>query len=112
MPNPQVSRVMAVLERHAGEMCRSAYTEEAPARVRHCLLGWMAIDAGISLPPAEYRTHVVGMSGTLHFAGELEREYGLSLKQLKQLQFANDDSPDMLALASKVAGALNGPDED
>ncbi len=112
MAEPSVSRVLEIIDRHSEEMCRSAYTDENPEQARHCLLGWMAVDAGIGLPPDEYKTHVIGMTGTMSFAGDLQQEYGLSLKQLKSLQFANDDAPDMQALTSKVIEVIQQAAED
>ena len=91
---PDFRTIIDVIERHAKEICPSVYTDEKSAPVRHCLLGWLALDAGIAPPPARYNGHVIGMAGTKRFAMEMERRYGLSLRQLKQLQFANDEARD------------------
>jgi hypothetical protein len=91
-------RIAEILKRHVNELCRSLYTEEK----RHCLLGWMAVEAGVKLPPMRYNTHVVGMAGTGRFVEQLQAAYGLTLDQLKQLQFANDDATDITELLEAI----------
>ena len=82
---PFLTRMIALLERHKQELCSSFYTREDLTPTNHCLLGWMARDAGISLPPARYNTHVIGMRGTGRFSAELEEEYSLTQRQIQQL---------------------------
>ena len=103
---PDFRAIIDVMERHAKEICPSVYTDEKSAPVRHCLLGWLALDAGIAPPPARYNGHVIGMAGTKRFAMEMERRHGLSLRQLKQLQFANDDARDSDELLESVMKLL------
>ena len=103
---PDFRAIIEVMERHAKEICPSVYTDEKSAPVRHCLLGWLALDAGIAPPPARYNGHVIGMAGTKRFAMEMERRHGLSLRQLKQLQFANDDARDSDELSEFVTKLL------
>ncbi len=104
---PDFDAIIDVMERHAYEICPSAYTDEKSTPVRHCLLGWLALDAGIAPPPAKYNGHVIGMAGTKRFAMEMERKHGLSLCQLKQLQFANDEASDSDELSESVTKLLN-----
>lgn len=103
---PFLPRMVALLERHRSELCSSFYTRDDLAPTNHCLMGWMARDAGIALPPSRYNTHVIGMKGTGRFAAALQQEYGLTLNQLQQLQLANDDAhtvPEMIELLIHLA---------
>lgn len=106
MITPPYSRVIIeVMEGHAKEICPTVYTDEKSKPARHCLLGWLALDAGIAPPLARYNGHVIGMTGTKRFAMEMEEKYGLSLPQLRQLQFANDDaksSDELMELVTKL----------
>ncbi len=95
-----------VMKRHAKEICLSVYTDEKSTPARHCLLGWLALDAAISPPPARYNGHVIGMAGTKRFAMGMEKKHGLSLCQLRQLQFANDDAKDSDELIESVTKLL------
>ena len=106
MTPPGFEAIVEVIEKHAEEICSSAYTDEKSMPVRHCLLGWLALDAGIAPPLARYNGHVIGMAGTKRFAMELERKHRLSLRQLKQLQFANDDASDGDELIESVMKLL------
>lgn len=99
-------RIAGILERHVNELCRSLYTEGD----RHCLLGWMAVEAGVKLPPMRYNAHVVGMPGTGRFVEQLRAAYGLTLEQLKQLQFANDDAADAVELLEAIRELLEIPE--
>jgi hypothetical protein len=99
-------RIAEILERHVNELCRSLYTEED----RHCLLGWMAVEAGVKLPPMRYNAHVVGMAGTARFAEQLQAAYGLTFEQLKQLQFANDDAADATELLDAIKELFESPE--
>lgn len=103
---PYFGAIIEVMERHAKEICPSVYTDEESTPARHCLLGWLALDAGVAPPPARYNGHVIGMAGTKRFAMEMEKKHGLSLRQLKQLQFANDDARDIDELSESVTKLL------
>lgn len=103
---PDFGAVIEVMKRHAKEICPSVYTDETSKPARHCLLGWLALDAEIAPPLARYNGHVIGMAGTKRFAVEMEKKYGLSLRQLKQLQFANDDAEDSDELMEFVTKLL------
>ena len=92
---PFLPRMIALLDRHRIDMCSSFYTRDDLTPINHCLLGWMAKDAGLALPPARYNTHVIGMKGTGRFSADLREEYDLTLQQLQQLQLANDDARTM-----------------
>ena len=108
---PDFRVIIEVIEGHAKEICPSVYTDEKFKPARHCLLGWLALDAGIAPPLARYNGHVIGMSGTKRFAMEMEERYGLSLRQLKQLQFANDDaksSDELMELVTKLLEEWSG----
>ena len=103
---PFLSRMVALLERHRDELCSSFYTRDDLTPPNHCLMGWMARDADIALPPSRFNTHVIGMKGTGRFSAELQEEYGLALEQLQQLQLANDDArtaPEMIELLIRLA---------
>ncbi len=104
------SRVIKVLNAHADALCQYAYVELKRVKPRRCLLGWLAWQASIPLPPSRLRTHAIGMRGTRRFANAIQREYGLTLRQLKGLQAANDDSPNSSALYELVAEVLTSPD--
>ncbi len=95
MASSSLSRLVEVLENHTDEFCFSQYTDDACSPHRHCLLAWMAIEAGIDLPPSRYNTHVVGMAGTRRFSDEIQQAYGISFGQIRQLQFANDEARDV-----------------
>jgi len=96
---PFLPQLIALLERHKHELCSSFYTRDDNTPTNHCLMGWMAKDEGIALPPTRFNTHVLGMKGTERFAAELQEAYDLTLGQLQQLQLANDDAftvPEMI----------------
>ena len=95
MARSSLSVLVEVLDNHADEFCFSQYTDDAYIPRRHCLLAWMAIEAGIELPPSRYNSHVVGMAGTRRFSDEIQQAYGISFEQIRQLQFANDESGDV-----------------
>ena len=84
--------MIALLEGHRHDLCSSFYTRDGSTPTNHCLMGWMARDSGVALPPARYNTHVIGVKGTGRFSNELGQEYGLTLEQLQQLRFAEDES--------------------
>lgn len=103
---PFLPRMIALLERHRHDLCSRFYTRDDLTPTNHCLMGWMARDSGVALPPAKYNTHSIGMKGTGRFSNELGQEYGLTLEQLQQLQLANDDArttPEMIELLIRVA---------
>lgn len=110
MAMTSAERVMKVLDAHRNELCQHMYIDLKRVERLQCLLGWLAWEAGIPLPPSRYRTHVIGMTGTKRFADAIQREYGLTLPQLKALQSANDDSPNSVALRKRVAEELKSPD--
>ena len=103
---PGFRAIIEVMERRAEEICPSVYADDKSVPVRHCLLGWLASDAGIAPPSARYNGHVIGMAGTKRFAMAMGRKHGLSLRQLKQLQFANDDARDSDELMESVMKLL------
>ena len=111
MAGPLLPRVIAILERHAKEICSSYYTNDDFTPTRHCLLGWMALEAEVALPQRRYNTHVIGMAGTRRFANELQRNYGLTLQQLKQLQLVNDETNDVQKLIKMVIALVRQWDE-
>ena len=87
------SEIQAILDKRAEQLCFSRYSQTKAGMEQHCLLGWMAVEAGITLPDADGNTEVIGMNGTESFARSLCYTYGLSLSMLRALQFANDDAP-------------------
>ena len=103
---PDFKIIIDVMEGHAKEICPSVYTDESSEPARHCLLGWLALDAGIAPPLARYNGHVIGMAGTKRFALEMGKKYGLCLRQLRQLQFANDDAKGSDELIELVTNLL------
>ena len=103
---PDFKGIIEVMEGHAKEICPGVYTDAKSKPVRHCLLGWLALDAGIAPTLARYNGHVIGMAGTKRFAMEMEEKYGLSLRQLRQLQFANDDAKSSDELVEHVTNLL------
>ena len=105
---PFLPRMITLLDRHKDELCSSFYTRDDLTPPNHCLMGWMAKDADIRLPPSRFNTHVIGMTGTGRFSAELQQEYGLTLEQLRRLQLANDDArtaPAMIELLIRLAGS-------
>ena len=108
MAIPVLPRLLQILERHRHELCPSHYTRDDLTPTSHCLLAWMAIEAGIPLPPARFNTHVLGMRGTRRFANQLSAEYGLTIAQLKLLQFANDDAGTAQEMEDRVLAAVRG----
>ncbi|MDA0769945.1 MAG: hypothetical protein O2821_06950 [Chloroflexi bacterium] len=101
-------RMIALLERHRQDLCSSFYTRDDLTPTNHCLLGWMAEDARVALPPARYNTHVIGMKGTGRFSADLQEEYGLTLQQLQQLQLANDDARTMQEMTEMLIRLARG----
>jgi hypothetical protein len=101
------NRVLSVLSRRSGSLCANAYTDIMSDEERHCILGWLAVEAGIGLPQDDLNSYVLGMEGTLEFADALEGEYRLPLKTLKLLQFANDDGCDGQELVERVRQILS-----
>ena len=89
---PDFKIIIEVMEGHAKEICPSVYTDESSEPARHCLLGWLALDAGITPPLARYNGHVIGMAGTKRFAVEMEKQYGLCLRLWRQLQCGYSDA--------------------
>ena len=110
MAKTSESRVITVLNAHADALCQHTYVELNRVSPRRCLLGWLAWEASIPLPPSRVYTHAIGMRGTKRFANAIQREYSLTLRQLKGLQAANDDSPNSSALDKRVAEVLKSPD--
>ena len=87
-----ISEIQAILAKRVGQLCSSRYSHTEAGVEQHCLLGWMAVEAGIKLPGADGNTEVIGMNGTEAFAQSLCDVYGLSTSMLRTLQFANDDT--------------------
>lgn len=103
MSQPKTARIIEVLDRHAHELCFNQYSDDNYSPAHHCLLAWMAVEAGIEVPLVEYNTHVIGMAGTRRFASSLKRAYDLTIEQLKQLQFASDEAGDVQEMKSMVS---------
>ena len=97
-----ISEIQAILAKRAGQLCSSRYSHTESGVERHCLLGWMAVEAGIKLPGYEGNTEVIGMNGTEAFAQSLCDVYGMSTSMLRTLQFANDDTSTGSELAEHV----------
>ena len=106
MVSQLTSRIIGVMESHAQELCGSYYTRNGSKPPSHCLLGWMAVEAEIELPPQRYNSHVIGMPGTKRFAEALQHAYGLTLGELKQLQLANDEAMSSMETIKMVSDLI------
>ena len=105
---PFLPKLIALLERHKHELCSSFYTRDDVTPTNHCLMGWMAKDEGIALPPSRSTTYLLGMKGTGRFAAELQEAYDLTLDQIQQLQLANNDAftvPEMIEQLIRLASS-------
>ena len=60
---------------------------------QYCILGGMAVEAGVKLPSKSNNSASIGNTGTKIFADKIANFFGLNLAQLCQLQLANDREP-------------------